>query len=75
MAKVYKPVKPKKTDSIEKHLKYAADLQVWNDALANKDKTEQVKELIRKGDIDAAMKIHGSKGGSKGKPKRQSISI
>lgn len=79
MAKVFKPVKPKKTDSYAKHVKYAEDLVKWEDAKQQKAKQEAVKAEIRSGNISGAIKIANGKtakagSGNAGK-KRKSISL
>ena len=76
MAKVFKPSKPKKSDSLDKHIKYANDMMAWNDALANQGKNEEIKKLISSGEFMAAQKLMDSKGGAKkSAPKRKSITV
>lgn len=79
MAKVFKPVKPKKTDSYAKHVKYADDLVKWEQAKAEKAKQEAVKAEIRSGNIANARKIANSKTAKAGNgstaKKRSSISL
>ena len=76
MAKVFKPSKPKQSDSLDKHIKYANDMTTWNAALANQGKVKEIKKLIAAGDFAAAQKLMDGKGGAKNSaPKRKSITV
>lgn len=62
--KVVKPTKPKKTDSYAKFVKYAEDLEAYNQAVKEKEKQNAVKDAILRGELSEAQKIANSKTGS-----------
>ena len=76
MAKVFKPSKPKASDSLEKHLKYVQDQKAWDAALMAQDKAKEVKKLIAAGEFDKAMKLNSGKGSAKKVgAKRKSLNV
>lgn len=61
--KIAKPVKPKKSDSYAKFVKYAGDLEAYNEAVTEKGRQNAVKDALLKGDIDEAKRVAKSKTG------------
>jgi len=62
-ARIYEPVKPRVSDSIEKWNEYRTAKKVWDDALAKSKREKEAKTLMSRGDFAGADKVlKGSKG-------------